>query len=64
VANETAGLERIVAVVCAAEPSPELLKRRAEAALANAQGRPERVSSLGTGCLETSVLMRKEPRSP
>jgi hypothetical protein len=51
-----------VAVVCPAETPPETLRRQAEAALALAKGRPEDVASLGTGCLETSVLLRKEAR--
>ena len=62
VADETAGFERIAAVVCDKETPPETLRRQAETALALAEGRPERVTSLGTGCLETSVLLRKEPR--
>jgi hypothetical protein len=61
VADATAGAERIVAVVCEAATSPEALRARALAALRAASGDPARVSSLGTGCLESSVLMRKEP---
>jgi Domain of unknown function (DUF4384) len=62
IADETSGFERIVAFVCQNETPPETLRRKAEAALALAGGRPEGVSSLGTGCLETSVLLRKESR--
>jgi hypothetical protein len=62
VADDTAGFERIVAVVCDAETPAEVLRRQAETALARANGHPERVTSLGTGCLERSVLFRKEPR--
>lgn len=59
IADETAGFERIVAVVCPSETSPETLRERARAALAKAGGRPEAVGSLGTDCLESSVLLRK-----
>ena len=61
-ADDTAGFERVVAVVCDKETPPETLRRQAVTALTLASGRPERVTSLGTGCLETSVLFRKEPR--
>jgi hypothetical protein len=59
VADETSGTERVMAVVCAVETSPDTLRARAAAALAGAQGRPESVTSLGTGCLESSIVMRK-----
>jgi hypothetical protein len=59
IADETLGFERIVAVVCPTETSPETLRERARAALAKAGGRPEAVGSLGTGCVESSVLLRK-----
>jgi hypothetical protein len=62
VADDSAGFERMFAVVCDTETPPETLRRRAVTALALASGRPERVTSLRTGCLETSVLFRKEPR--
>jgi hypothetical protein len=62
VADDSAGFERVFAVVCDTETPPETLRRRAVTALALASGRPERVTSLRTGCLETSVLFRKEPR--
>ena len=62
VADATTGFERIAAVVCDQETPPETLRRQAETALAQASGRPERVTTLGTGCAETSVLFRKEPR--
>jgi hypothetical protein len=64
VADETPGIERIVALVCAAATPPDELRRRAEAALERAHGQPERVTTLGTGCLEDSVVMRKEIGSP
>jgi hypothetical protein len=38
------------------------LRRNGEAALARAGGHPEKVSTLGTGCPETSVLFRKTAR--
>ena len=59
IADETSGFERIVAVVCPTETSPETLREKARAALAKAGGRPEAVGSLGTGCVESSVLLRK-----
>jgi hypothetical protein len=59
VADATPGFERMVAVVCQQETAPETLRRQAQVALARAGGRPEAVSSLGTGCLESSVLLRK-----
>jgi hypothetical protein len=62
VADATAGTERVVAVVCEAAPPVEALRARALAALTAASGDPARVSSLGSGCLESSVLLRKEPR--
>ena len=62
IADETAGFERVVAIVCEAPPSPEALRGQAAAALAKAGGHPEAVTSLGTGCAETSVLLRKDPR--
>jgi hypothetical protein len=62
VADATPGVERIVAVVCATETAPELLRQRAQAALASAGGDPARVPTLGTGCNESSVLLHKEPR--
>jgi hypothetical protein len=62
IADGTTGFERVVAIVCAAPTSPETLRDQAAAALAKAGGRPQAVSSLGTGCVETSVLLRKDPR--
>jgi hypothetical protein len=59
IADETLGFERIVAVVCPTETSPEILRDKARAALATAGGRPEAVASLGTGCIESSVLLKK-----
>jgi hypothetical protein len=59
VADETAGVERVIALVCDAAPSPDALRARAAAALAHASGMPERVSSLGADCVESSVVMRK-----
>jgi hypothetical protein len=59
IADETPGFERIVAIVCPTETSPETLREKAQAALATAGGRPEAVTSLGTGCVESSVLLRK-----
>ncbi len=61
VADATAGAERVVALVCAAPTAPETLRARATAALAAASGRPENVTSLGSGCLEASVLLHKKP---
>jgi hypothetical protein len=61
VADEIAGFERVVVVVCDAPQSPRTLRDRALAALTQAGGRPELVSSLGTGCAEASVLLRKSP---
>jgi hypothetical protein len=61
VADATAGAERVVALVCAAATAPEALRARASAALAAANGRPENVTSLGSGCLEASVLLHKKP---
>jgi hypothetical protein len=63
VADETAGAERVVAVLCDGATPPEALRARALAALTAAAGDPARVSSLGTGCLEAAVLMHKEPRA-
>ena len=59
IADGTPGFERIVAVVCPTETSPETLRQKAQAALARAGGRPEAVTSLGTGCGESAVLLRK-----
>ena len=59
IVDETSGFERVVALVCPTETSPESLRERARAALAKAGGRPEAVASLGTDCLESSVLLRK-----
>ena len=59
IADDALGFERIVAVVCPTETSPETLRERARAALAKAGGHPEAVGSLGTGCVESSVLLRK-----
>jgi hypothetical protein len=61
IADATEGFERIVAVVCPTAISPETLRAKAEVALAEAGGRPERVASLGTGCSESAVLFRKMP---
>jgi hypothetical protein len=63
VADETAGAERVVAVVCEVPTPPEALRARGLAALTAAAGDPERVSSLGTGCAESGLLLRKEPRA-
>jgi hypothetical protein len=60
VADATRGFERMVAVVCDQEIAPEALRRQAQVALARAGGRPEMVASLGTGCIESAVLVRKE----
>jgi hypothetical protein len=62
IADETAGFERVVAIICPSEVPLAALRQKAEAALALAQGRPDGVASLGTGCVETSVLLRKEAR--
>lgn len=62
IADETAGAERIVAIVCPTETAPDELKRKAEAALAAAGNHPEKVSTLGSGCQEGSVLLHKPPR--
>ena len=59
IADEASGFERIVALVCPTETSPETLREKARAALGKAGGRPEAVGSLGTDCLESSVLLRK-----
>ena len=59
IADETLGFERIVAIVCPTETSPDTLKEKARAALATAGGHPEAVASLGTGCVESSVLLHK-----
>jgi len=59
VADGTAGFERVVAVLCDDATPVQVLRQRAQAALARAGGRPEAVSSLGTGCLESSVLLHK-----
>jgi hypothetical protein len=59
VADDTAGAERVTALVCDVATSLETLRTRAAAALAEAHGVPERVTSLGTGCVESSVVMRK-----
>jgi hypothetical protein len=64
VADATAGAERVFAVLCAAPVDPQVVKRQATAALARAGQRPAAVSSLGTGCLETSVLLHKEAPPP
>jgi hypothetical protein len=64
VADDALGVERIVALVCAEETKPETLRAHALAALNAAGGNPERVSSLETGCVESSVLMRKQPAPP
>jgi hypothetical protein len=61
IADDTAGAERVVAIVCQTETPPETLRAKAVDALARSGGHPEAVSSLGTGCLETSVLLRKSP---
>jgi hypothetical protein len=61
VADATAGAERIVALVCATATPPDVLRARATAALAAANGRPEQVGSLGSGCRESSVLLHKIP---
>lgn len=63
VADEIGGAERVVAVVCEGPTPPEALRARAVTALTAAAGDPARVSSLGTGCLESGVLMHKESRA-
>ena len=62
-ADQTAGFERIVALECdpgPVAPSVDVLKHRAEIALARAHGQPELVTSLDSGCPEASVLVRKD----
>jgi hypothetical protein len=61
VADSTGGAERVIAVVCTTDIAPEALRARATTALAAANGRPERVTALGSGCREASVLMHKIP---
>jgi len=63
IADETPGAERVVAVVCEVATPLDVLRAHAVAALNAAGGDPARVSSLGTGCLESAVLMRKESRT-
>jgi hypothetical protein len=63
VADEAVGTERVVAVLCASATSPDALRARALSVLIAAAGAPERVSSLGSGCLESWVSMHKEPRA-
>jgi hypothetical protein len=63
VADATAGVERIVALVCPTATSAEELRKRAQAALDRAHGDPERVEMLASGgCSQSVVLMRKEDR--
>jgi hypothetical protein len=64
VADATAGAERVFAVLCAGPIDPPLVKRQAVAALEHAGGQPAAVSSLATGCLETSVLLHKQVPPP
>ena len=61
VADETLGQQRIFAVLCPTAMPPADVRERARAALAATHGRPEAVTSLATGCEETSMLVRKEP---
>ena len=62
VADETTGAERVFAVLCPTPPDPRSLRLLAVTALARAEGRPDRVKALESGCLEASVLLHKEPR--
>ena len=66
VADARAGAERVFAVLCPeARPlAPAALRALAEVALAQAGGRPEVVSSLGSACAEASVLFQKKPTRP
>ena len=67
VADQTAGFERIVALECdpgPAAPVVDVLKHRGEAALGQARGHPEMVTSLDSGCSEASVLVRKDVGAP
>ncbi len=62
VADETLGAERVFAVLCPTPPDPKTFTSNAAAALSRAGGHPEAVVSLDSVCVETSVLLRKEPR--
>jgi hypothetical protein len=65
VADATAGIERVLAIVCPIPIQPETLRQRAGDALGAVGGRPEAVSSLGSeafGCSESSVTLKKLER--
>jgi hypothetical protein len=62
VADDAKGFERVFAVVCETETPIETLRARAQAALVSAGGKPEAVSTLGSGCAEASVILRKQDR--
>jgi hypothetical protein len=59
VADRALGFERVVAVVCPSPRPVAALRRQAEIALARAGNHPEAVWLLGTGCAESSILLRK-----
>ena len=62
IADETGGAERVFAVLCPTPRDPQAVRAAALAALAHADGRPDAVTALGSGCLETSVLLHKVAR--
>lgn len=57
--DQALGPERWVALMCQTAPARESLRALAEAALRAAGGQPARLSSIGTGCREISVLTEK-----
>ena len=62
IADETGGAERVFAVLCPTPRDPRAVRASALAALTRAGGRPDAVTALDTGCLETSVLLHKAAR--
>jgi hypothetical protein len=59
VADDTPGVERIVALVCPTEVSSAALEAEARRALAAAGGRPADVGALALACEQASVLVEK-----
>jgi hypothetical protein len=59
VADETPGIERIIALSCPTQPASDEVRAAATRALAAVRGHPDKVGNLGLPCLQSAILITK-----